>query len=242
MERLPDDSAGEVVRRAIEAHGGWEAWVGLGAVDYRKTTISYDEGGAVTDSTVERHRYALRPERKIRIDRVDGDGRTVVLMNDGDEAWQVVDGRLDRGILGRSPARAPTDGSHYVFSQPFKLTDAGANFTYLGADTLPDGTPVEAVRVRYDPGVGRSGGLHTWVYYFDTDTHLLAGYRFGEGEEVDWEVFTRHGDYRMVGGVRLYGSRTAYEVAADGSIRPVRVYRHEDHVVPAAFPDSLFRP
>lgn len=242
VERLPDGTAGDVVRRALEAHGGWEAWSRLPAVEYRKTTVSFDDDGAVVDSAVQQHRYALHPERKIRIDGVDDRGREVVLANDGPEATKLVDGRPDRALAGDSPARAPTDGSHYVFSQPFKLTDAGAAFEDLGIDTLPDGAAVHAVRVRYDPGVGRSGGLHTWVYYFDVDTNLLAGYRFGEGDAVDPDGFTRHGNYRTVEGVELFGRRTAYRVVGEDSIRPVRVYLHEDHQVVPSLPDSIFRP
>lgn len=239
LERLPDDAAGALVRRAIEAHGGWDAWAALPAVDYRKTTISLAEDGTASDSTVERHRYALHPGPRMRIDWTDPDGRHVTLMNDGDEAWRFVDGRESRSPLNPHQAWNSTFGSHYVFGQPFKLTDAGTNLTYLGPDSLEDGTAVEGVRVTYDPGVGSSGGMHTWVYYVDASSGRLAGYRFGEGEAVDPATFTTYGDYADVEGVRIYRRRTTYAVGDDGSLRPVRVYRHEAHD-PSPLPDSIF--
>lgn len=58
---------------------------------------------------------------------------------------------------------------------------------------------------------------------------------------MDRGSFTRYGDFREVAGVLLYGSRTAYEVAGD-SVRPTRVYRHEDHRPNVPLPDSLFAP
>lgn len=242
LERLPDDEAGELIRRAIRAHGGWDAWSALRSVEYRKVTVQLDDRGRPADSTVERHRYALDPGPRMRIDRLEeGEESSVVLINDGDEAWKLDGGEVDRGWGATDEARNSTFGSHYVFSQPFKLTDAGARFTALGRDTLPEGIPVDAVRVRYDPGVGSSGGMHTWVYYFDPETGRLAGYRFGEGDEVESDRFTVYGDFRQVGGVVLYGRRTAYEVGADGP-RPATVYRHEDHRADPAVPDSLFLP
>lgn len=241
MERLPDGRAGELVRRAIEAHGGWEAWTELSTIVYRKITVDLDRSGTPTDSAVARHRYALHPGPMVHIERTGDDGRPVTLINDGDEAWRLVDGDVDDGILPGSPARAPTFGSHFVFCQPFKLADAGARYTHLGRDTLADGTPVEGLRVRYLPGVGDSGGEHTWEYYFDPATGRLAGYRFGQGDEVDRGSLTRYGDFREVAGVLLYGSRTAYEVTED-SVRATRVYRHEDHRANVPLPDSLFTP
>lgn len=241
-DRLPDGPAGEVVRRAIGAHGGWEAWRDLATISYRKVTVSLDAAGRASDSTVARHRYVLGDAGpKIRIDRSGEDGRPVVLINDGHEAWRLVGGEVDHGLLPGNPARAPTFGSHYVFSQPFKLTDVGARFTHLGRDTLPDGTAVEGVRVRYGTGVGDSGGDHTWVYYFDPESGRLAGYRFGQGDEVDRGRFTRYGDFRDVAGVLLYGRRTAYEVAGD-SVRATTIYRHLAHRPNPDLPDSLFVP
>lgn len=241
MERLPEGEAGDLVRRAIEAHGGWEAWSELETVSYRKATIRLNEDGEVTDSTVAHHRYALHPGPKMHIGWTDEDGRRVTLMNDGDEAWKFVDGEHEGGPMDQDQAWNSTFGSHYVFAQPFKLTDPGANLTHLGRDTLPDGTPVVGLRVTYDPGVGSAGGMHTWVYYFHPESGRLAAYRFGEGDEVDRDVFTRHSDYREVGGVLLYGRRTAYRSGED-SLWTSSVYLHQDHRANVSLSDSLFLP
>lgn len=75
MERLPNGPAGDLVRRAIDAHGGWEAWTGLATISYRKTTVDLDPSGEPADSTVARHRYAIHPGPAIRIERTGEDGR-----------------------------------------------------------------------------------------------------------------------------------------------------------------------
>lgn len=239
LERLPDGAAGELVRRGIEAHGGWEAWTALPAVDYRKTTVRFDEDGTVADSVVEQHRYALHPGPRMRIDWTDEGGRRVTLMNDGDEAWRFVDGVETPDPDAPHQAWNSTFGSHYVFSQPFKLTDSGTNLEFLGPETLPDGTAVEALRVTYDPGAGSAGGMHTWVYYFDAASGLLAGYRFGEGDAVDSRALTTYSDFREVAGVKLYRRRTAHALEDDGSLRTTVVYRHEGHDT-SPRPDSIF--
>jgi len=47
LTRLPNDRAGEIVKRAIEYAGGWDSWAGKNTVEFRKTTIRYKPDGSV---------------------------------------------------------------------------------------------------------------------------------------------------------------------------------------------------
>ncbi len=213
LDRLPHDRAGEVVRRAITYAGGWEAWTATRTVQFRKTTIRYRPDGSVEQKRVQLHRYVLRPGLRARIEG-EADGKKIVLINNGYEAWKIVDGASADGTQDRNQARNATFGSHYVFHMPFKLTDRGAHLAYVGAEKLPDGTTVDRVRVTYDKGAGDAGGLHTWTYYFEAGSgRLRANHLTYAPGKYD---FTEYLDDRPVGALRLSTRRYGYDADAKG--------------------------
>lgn len=67
MDRLPESRAGEVVRRAIEAAGGWSTWTAKQNVTYRKVITRFDSTGRVDREYAQRHQYALHPTAKMCI-------------------------------------------------------------------------------------------------------------------------------------------------------------------------------
>lgn len=239
MERLPDDEAGTLVRRAIEYAGGWEAWENAQSLDYRKTTVYFDEAGAEQERVEQRHRYILHPTPMMRIEYED-DGRDVLLVNDGDEAWKWIDEERATSDADRDHAWNSTFGSHYVMGMPFKLTDPGAVLTYAGRDTI-DGTPVEAVRVEYEDGAGSAAGMHTWTYYFAADdARLIANHlRYGDGP-TDYDL-TQYEEIREIGGIRIPMRRVSYHSNAEAEkLSKVSAYLNEDVRINAPMPDSLF--
>lgn len=242
LDRLPDDRAGEVVRRAIEAAGGWDQWAAKGTVDYTKRTVHQDEGEGDRESA-DRHRYRLHPSPAMRIDWDDAEGRDAVLINDGDEAWKVVDGEIATEPSDRDQAWNATFGSHYMFSLPFKLTDEGAHFTHEGQETLPDGRLADRIRVVYDPGVGSAGGMHTWTFFFTADRGDLAAYflHFGEGTE-DYR-FTEYGPPEDIDGLTLPTRRTVWRSNAAMEKLALDSDIHHDAIrFGVDLPDELFRP
>lgn len=237
---LPDDQAGEIVRRAIERAGGWSTWVGARSLDYRKTVVNVDESGEEWRRLEQRHHYILRPEPRMRIEFVDEEGRDVLVVNDGDEAWKWIDGERATSEEHRNNAWNSTFGSHYVMSMPFKLADPGTILSYEGRDTL-DGVPVDAVRVEYEEGAGSSGGMHTWTYFFAVnDARLVANHlRYGPAEEDN--DFTEYHDLREVGGITLPMRRVGYRSNPERQrLRKTSMYLNEDVRVNAPMPDSLF--
>ena len=82
LNRLPNDRAGEIVKRAIEYAGGWDNWAGKNTVEFRKTTIRYKPDGSVERKRVQFHQYVLRPGLRMRMEWEE-DGKKIVLINNG---------------------------------------------------------------------------------------------------------------------------------------------------------------
>jgi hypothetical protein len=214
---LPKDQAGQIVQRAIDYHGGWDAWAAKETVEFDKTTIRYRPDGTEESRRKQHHRYVLRPELKARIEW-EKEGRKIALTNSGGDAWRTVDGQPATSEEDRNGARNSTFGSHYVFNMPWKLADPGVHLAYAGRETLADGIVVDKVRVTYDQGTGDAGGLHTWTYYFDTKTGRLTSnlLEYGPGEYD----YTEYIDDRQVEDLRLPARRFGYGADEKGKRGP----------------------
>lgn len=234
--RLPNDTAGALVARAIRAHGGWEAWTSVRTVEYEKTTVYRPPDGSPPDTTVERHRYVLHPSPRIRIDRRTEHG-TTVLAYDGERARTFVDGRLVDTPEAAEEASYTTLGSHFVFALPFKLTDPGARLEHLGRDTLNGAGPVEVVEVTY----GEGPDAHTWRHYFDRESGRLAASWLNRGPGL--QSFTEYVEYGGAGGLDVVLRRVGYASNAEAErLERTTLYRHQDHRFDVSLPDSIFTP
>lgn len=238
LSRLPADKAGEVVRRAIEYAGGFPAWAGIRTEQFRKTTIRFRPDGSEESRRVQRHRYVMRPYR-VRIDWQEG-GSTLALVNDGRQAWKLVDGRRATDQQDVNQARNASFGSHYVFNMPFKLLDAGVHLEYAGRERLRDGTLADKIRVSYDKGAGDAGGLHTWWYFFDASSGRLCA-NLLEYEKGKYD-YTEYLDDKPLGPLkRLSTRRYGYEAGAKGPVgRKVSEIVYDEIEIDVALPESLF--
>lgn len=236
---LPDDRAGQAVRRAIDQHGGWQAWAAKETIEFDKTTTRYRTDGTIEYVRAQHHRYVLRPELKARIEW-EQDGQQIVLVNSGGDAWRIVDGKHADSEQDRNGARNSTFGSHYVFNMPWKLADPGANLAWAGRETLADGTVVDKVRVTYDRGAGDAGGLHTWTYLFDAESgRLTANHLEYEPGKFD---YTEYHDDVEAGGLRLASRRLGFEADAKGKLgERVSEIVYENIRFGTAMPEELFR-
>ncbi|MGH9368119.1 MAG: hypothetical protein ACRD3M_10645 [Thermoanaerobaculia bacterium] len=217
LARLPQDAAGAAVRRAIEYAGGWDAWQAKKTVEFKKTTIRYRSDGSVEGQRVQTHRYVLRPGFLARIEWEE-DGKKIVLINNGNQAWKLIDGQQATAQEDVNQARGATFGSHYVFCMPFKLTDPGVHLESLGREPLSDGTSADKVRVTYERGAGDAGGLHTWTYYFDSKTGRLAANHLNYAPaKYD---FTEYLDDKPLEDLRLSTRRSGYNADAHGKTGP----------------------
>ncbi len=204
---LPDNKAGEVVKEAIVFAGGWETWQEKKTVSYIKEITFLDSLGAVERTVTQQHEYQLKPEFKARISWKDA-GDDYVIVNDGRQAFKMKNTEKLDGDEAMNSAWNSSFGSHYVMSMPFKLADEGAILEYKGLDTLVDNTIVHSVKTTYKNGVGSAGGLHTWWYYFDKETHEpVANFLdYGDGYSYTENVTTKN-----VSGIVLNTLRKGYK-------------------------------
>ncbi len=58
----------QLVAKAIEHAGGWEAWTNTKTLQFRKTTNRFNEDGSPKETRVQFHKYVLHPSPQMRID------------------------------------------------------------------------------------------------------------------------------------------------------------------------------
>jgi hypothetical protein len=198
-----------VVLRAIEAHGGWPAWMAARSIEY-----DWESGDLGADKTLQRSRvkFDLHGGRV----RIEAAGSGVTQIWDGREAWtHPPDAKLEL------PARFITRTEHYWFALPWKLADPGANLELLEDETR-NGRRFRRVKVTYAPEVGDSS-KDWYVYHFDAETGLLAGTLFIvtffglEPGQTDYPPYYGEWDeYVSAGGLRI-ASRRRFGPWKDGA-------------------------
>ncbi|MFT4566949.1 MAG: hypothetical protein ACI9FN_001911, partial [Saprospiraceae bacterium] len=199
MDRLSDDKAGEIVRKAIEYAGGWDTWGKKENFSFYKKITQVDSAGAVIKTTRQLHQYSMGIGFQGRMTWTVNEDEFIIV-NTGEESRKYKNGSELTDDKSKNEAWNSSFGSHYVISMPFKLTDPGTILTYDGIDAETLHKPVHAVKVNYEKGAGSTGGMHTWWYYFDIENYdLLGNYLdYGKGQSLTtYETFTEVEDIRL---------------------------------------------
>lgn len=238
MERLSDNEAGNIVRQAIEEAGGWEKWENMKTLSYTKVIQQYDSTGAKKKEVRQFHQYQLHP-LKIRFDWED-EGDKYTIINNGQQAWKYKNGKEMTEEADVNNAYNSSYGSHYTMCMPFKLTDPGTVLTYEGTDTLPNGQEAHVIKTTYNEGAGSAAGMHTWWYYFDTDTNMLTANLLDYGDGI---TYTHYDSFADVQGIKLNKQRKSSAANTDKILNPVRsVYLNKNIRFNEELKDSLFEP
>jgi len=238
MDRLADDEAGEVVRKAIDYAGGWDAWIQKKNFSFYKKISHVDSSGAVTRSVKQRHQYNLGDRFKARM-TWSMDDANYVIINNGEQAKKYKDGKEQTDDKSKNEAWNSSYGSHYVIGMPYKLTDPGVTLTYEGIDEKVLDRPVHAVKVEYAKGAGSTGGMHKWWYYFDKDTYDLAGnyLDYGNGHS-----FTSYEVFEDVEGMRFHNKRFLYSSNENKErVQLKTIYENEEMKFDQAFDADVFK-
>lgn len=238
MERLPDNKAGTIISQAIKEAGGWENWANIKTLSYTKVIQQYDSTGAKKKEVRQFHQYQLNP-LKVRFDwKEQGDKYTII--NNGQQAWKYKNGKEMTGESDVNNAYNTSYGSHYTICMPFKLTDPGTVLTYEGTDTLPNGHEAHVIKTSYKDGAGSAAGMHTWWYYFDTDTNMLAANLLDYGDGFS---YTQYEAFAEVQGIKINKQRKSSAANAAIELNPARtVYINENIRFNEELKDSLFEP
>jgi len=209
-ERLTQNEGGERVLRAIEAHGGLEAW-------YRAPTSSYAWEYANKEADLHFKSFLVVDNRTRRAYHdllfTGGyeDTRPVEARFawDGEQAWIAPD-----SIEQPNPRFWALSG--FYFQQiPFVFADPGTNYEALPDDTL-DGEPHDMVRITFGENVGDAPD-DTYTLYLDKDTGQLDAIRYtvsygrdvGPDDDLPETFFDYH-DFVTVDGLTVPTRFTGY--------------------------------
>lgn len=235
-----DIKSEQLVDKAIQHAGGWDAWLGTRTIQFRKTTVRFEPDGKIKSTMVQFHQYSLHPSPKMRIEW-ESNGSKGLMINDGQQAWKFVNGKPATTPEDINGARGNTFGSHYVFGMPFKLRDPGVPIEDAGTMTLDDGAVVQKVRPIYGKGIGDAGGMHTWTYMFDPQSaRLVCNHLQYAPDKYDW---TEYYDEKPVGSMLLSTRRVGYNADANGKVGPKQSEITYDQIeTNVEFPKDLFKP
>jgi len=238
IERLPDNEAGEVVKKAIDYAGGWDAWNSKKNFSFYKKITQLDSSGAVKKIVKQLHQYDLGDHFKARMTWI-MDSSNFLIINNGEEAKKYKEGVELNDQKSKNEAWNSSFGSHYVIAMPYKLTDPGVRLTYEGIEEKVLDKPAHAVKVEYAENAGSTGGMHLWYYYFDKETYDLVGnyLDYGEGHSLTtYEVF------EDVEGMRFHNKRYSYSSNEKKERVLLRtIYENEEMKFNQAFESDVFQ-
>jgi len=175
VPNLPDDSAGRIVARAIEASGGWKRWFELEDVAFVTTFTIYDPFGDVASESIGLQKAPLHGSPRVRFESL-GLAEAVTLGFDGKSPWMMRGGAPVRDPGPLAFARFNMVSSVFWFALPFSLAEMPVTLADLGAQSVK-GHSWQRVKVTLAAGAPEAPG-DWFVIYFDEQTglidHLLA--------------------------------------------------------------------
>ncbi|MEM9189307.1 MAG: hypothetical protein AAGF12_09030 [Myxococcota bacterium] len=163
-ERLNENEAGNLLWQSIEAHGGLEAWLSAGTIEFEFDYAPLDDP--------EKRRHTFQ-----RLDlwnahahhaQVGGD---VEMGWDGETAWI-----KPNAEAFPSTSRFWSLTPYYFVGMPFVLADPGVILTKL-EDAELDGEAHDVVKATYESGTGDSPDDY-YILYLDKESHTLAALRY----------------------------------------------------------------
>ena len=153
-------SQGElVVEESILAHGGLNNYTNLQDFRYEKTSYTLDAQEVINDTLVQQFEIPrlgttiLITEDSLRITLQNENIQTSKELNSDQQNYKSI-----------------VEGANFVFFQPFKLKDKGAQIEYLGLKSPGfSEEPLEQIRVTYP------NSSDIWYFFFDHETkYVLA--------------------------------------------------------------------
>lgn len=211
--RLEASEGGRLVRRAIDAHGGLEAWYGAPTSAY-----TWEYANEPADLHFKSYLVADNRTRRVYHDLLTlgpyGAPRPV----EGRFAWTGEDAWIAPDTLEAINPRFWATTGYYFEQIPFVLADPGLRYEALPPDTL-DGEAYDLVRVGYEAGVGDSPG-DTYTLYVDRETGRVRAIRYtvtygrdADPAETPSETLFYYEDYATVDGLTVPTRFRGYDYA-----------------------------
>lgn len=155
-----EKSQGELlVEKSILAHGGLKNYTNLKEFRYEKTSYTLDAQELINDTLVQQFEI---PRFGTTI-LITEDSLRITLQNENVQTSKQLDS-------DQQNYKSIIEGANFVFFQPFKLKDKGAQIEYLGLSSPSfSEKPLEQIRVSYP------NSDDIWYFFFDHETkYVLA--------------------------------------------------------------------
>ncbi len=169
--RLEASEGGQLVLRAIEAHGGLDTW-------YNAPTSSYtwEYANVDMDFRFKSHMVVDNQSRRAYHDLLELGSYEEAQPVEGQFAWNGSDAWMYPAAIEQPNPRFWATTGYYFESIPFILADPGLQYE-LKPDEELDGVMYDRVDVSYDAGIGDSPG-DVYMLYVNKETALVDAIRY----------------------------------------------------------------
>lgn len=198
----------ELIEKAIDAHGGMEAWRSIDEITYSKRIVLYDSLGTIESDQTKTHTYKFKPTLTATMTwRQDSahyqvnysEEKTSVFLNDS----------LVQDVALLQKFEKEVEGAYYVYWMPYRLTEKNAELDYQGIAQLPSDGKVHKLQVSYPDS------WNVWLYYFDIETFKLIA---TEVYHEPTSSFIKNLKYETKTGLSLNAERQSYRIDEAGEI------------------------
>lgn len=206
-QRLMASEGGQLLLRAVDAHGGLDAW-------YSAATSSYtwEYSNAPADLRFKSHLVADNSTRQIYHDLLELGTPDKPQAFEGSFAWDGENAWISPASVDRVNPRFWAATGYYFESIPFVLADPGVRYEVLPEAEL-DGIVHDMVKASFGDGVGDSPG-DTYTLYINRESGLVDAIRYTvtygrqrpDGDQTDRpvrETLFSYEDYITVDGLTV---------------------------------------
>ncbi len=169
--RLAAGEAGQVLRRAIDAAGGWERWRDVHDVSYISMFTIVDPVRQVSSDSIGWFMAPLHDGARARMDSL-GLPTEVRFGIDAGDTWIVSNGTPVTAPGQLALTRFDMVSSLFWFSLPFRLGEEPATVTYLGEQAGAGGKRWLRLKAEFDESDPSVPGKW-FVLYLDADSGLI---------------------------------------------------------------------
>ncbi|MEO0340090.1 MAG: hypothetical protein AAF242_12845 [Bacteroidota bacterium] len=189
--KLEATEAGQIVWKAMEAHGGLDKWYANGPISFR---FNYQP----LDGSTQRDTYETVDTWRNRTRHQDAADQSAEYGFDGGKFWEMTQDSAHFAYNVRFWSLTP----YYFMAQPFILDGAGVNLEKLPQKQYKDQTH-DVVKVTFDAGTGDAPDDY-YILHFNAENSQLEVIRY----IVSYPGYFEKGKHLPEKFMELYGSQT----------------------------------
>lgn len=213
FSHIADNSAKEVLEKAIAQSGGWENFQNIDSLFYEKRTVLFDSLGKVESDVLQKHIYQVRPGLAMSISWENEEGTHRISRKKNECEKFLNDKKIKADSVGLLRS---TNAALYTLFMPWKLLDPGVELKYKGIVKLPGGNDAHAISAIYFPEKKNNHSTKDdWEYYFEKDTYKYMACMV---DHHDYFALIVNEEKSKSGGLVFNAYRNSYRVDKDRNI------------------------